>query len=75
MRKRIFGLSLVLALVLALPAAVGAGAGAMPALGALRALEDFGGLTLGDRMRRALETAEAYSTGVRGPFHLMETTP
>ena len=49
MRKRIFGLSLVLALVLALPAAVGAGAGAgaMPALGALRALEGFGGADVG----------------------------
>ncbi len=51
------------------------GAGAMPALGALRALEDLAELTLGDRVRRALETAEAYSTGVRGPFLLVKSGP
>ena len=48
------------------------GAGAMVALGALRALEVVEGLSLRDRVTRALETAEAYSAGVRGPFQLVE---
>ncbi len=48
------------------------GAGAMVALGALRALEEVAGLSLKDRVTRALETAEAYSAGVRGPFRLVE---
>ena len=48
------------------------GAGAMVALGALRALEEVEGLSLRDRVTRALETAEAYSAGVRGPFQIVE---
>ena len=48
------------------------GGGAMPALGALRALEKVRGLSPRDRVVRALEAAEAYSSGVRGPFHIVE---
>lgn len=48
------------------------GAGAMVALGTLRALEGVEGLTLRERVTRALETAEAYNAGVRGPFQLVE---
>ena len=50
------------------------GAGAMVALGALRALEGMEGLSLRDRVSRALETAEAYNAGVRGPFQIVESS-
>lgn len=50
------------------------GAGAMVALGALKALENVEGLSLRDRVTQALETAEAYSAGVRGPFQILELT-
>ena len=49
------------------------GAGAMVALGALKALEEVDGLSLRDRVTRALKTAEAYNAGVRGPFQLIES--
>ncbi len=50
------------------------GAGAMVALGALRALVEMEGLSVRDRVTRALETAEAYNAGVRGPFQIVESS-
>ncbi len=51
------------------------GRGAPVALGALHALETVPDLSLRERLVRALEAAEAYSTVVRRPFHFVELPP
>ena len=49
------------------------GAGASAALGALHALDSHGGLSGGNKVRSALEAAEACCVSVRRPFVLLGT--
>lgn len=51
------------------------GAGAPIALGALHALQEVPHLSLRDRANLALESAEAYSSAVRAPYHFVELPP